>query len=60
MTHMPTISERKTRSDSLLAGYVILSVLEPPTDDDSEPEGSLTGSIAAKDPAVTSSNQGTC
>jgi hypothetical protein len=52
VTLVPTISELKMRSDSPLAEYVISSVLEPPTDDDSE--GSLTGSIAAKDPAASS------
>ncbi len=54
LTLVPTISELKMRSDSRLAGYVISSALEPPTDDDSEPEGSLTGSIAVKDPAALS------
>ncbi len=53
-THVPTISELKMRSDSQLAGYVISSVLEPKKDDDSEPEGSLTCSIATKDPAASS------
>jgi hypothetical protein len=41
-----------------MAGYVIPSILEPPTDDDSESEGSLTGSIAAKDRAVSSLAKG--
>jgi hypothetical protein len=54
VTLVPTISELKMRSDSRLAGYVISSVLEPPTDDDSEPEGSLTGSTVAKDRAASS------
>ena len=54
VTLVPTISELKMRSDSRLAGYVISSVLEPPTDDDSEPEGSLTGSTVAKDSAASS------
>ncbi len=36
-----------------MASYVIPSILEPPMDDDLEPEGSLTGSIAAKDPAAS-------
>jgi hypothetical protein len=53
-TLVPTISELKMRSDSRLACYVISSVLEPPTDDDSEPEGSLTGSTVAKDRAASS------
>jgi hypothetical protein len=51
VTHVPTISELKMKSDSRLAGYVILSILEQPKDDD-ELEGSLTWSIAAKDPAA--------
>jgi hypothetical protein len=51
-------SERKTRSDSRLAGNVISSVLEPPTDNDSEQEGSLPGSIAVKDPAASSLAKG--
>ncbi len=38
LTHVPTFSELKTRSDSRLACYVISSVLELLTDDDSEPE----------------------
>ncbi len=42
------------RSDSRLACYVISSVLVPLTDDDLESAGSLTGSIAAKDPAASS------
>jgi hypothetical protein len=46
------------RSDSRLAGYVILSVLEQQSDDYSEPEGSLTGSIAAKDSAASSLGKG--
>ena len=54
VTLVPTISELKMRSDPRLACYVISSVLEPPKDDDSEQEGSLTGSIAAKDPAASS------
>ncbi len=36
------------------AGYVISSILEPPLSDDSEQEGSLTGSIPAKDSAASS------
>jgi hypothetical protein len=44
----------KMRSDSRLAGYVISSVLEPPKDNFSEQEGSLTGSITAKDSAASS------
>jgi hypothetical protein len=53
INHVPTISERKTRSESRLSGYVIFSVLEPPTGDDLEQEGSLTRSIAAKDSAAS-------
>ncbi len=41
-----------------MASYVIPRMLEPPTDDDSEPEGSLTGSIAAKDRAASSLAKG--
>jgi hypothetical protein len=51
---VPTISELKMSNDPQLAGYVISSVLEPQKDDDSEPEGSLTGSITAKDSAASS------
>ncbi len=39
-----TISQllkRQTRSDSRMASYIIPSILEQPTDDDSEPEGNL-------------------
>ncbi len=35
-------SLRKTRSESHMADYIILSILEPLTDENSEPEGSLT------------------
>ncbi len=41
-----------------MAGYVIPSILEPLTDDDSEPEWSLTGSIDAKDRAALSLAKG--
>ncbi len=54
-------SRRQTRSNSRLAGYVISSVLEPPTDDDSEPEGSpqnQRGPIATKDRAALSLAKG--
>ncbi len=37
-----------------MAGYVRPSILEPPLSDDSEPEGSLTGSAVAKDRAAPS------
>ncbi len=47
-------SRRKTRSESSMAGYVRPSILEPPLSDDSEPEGSLTGSAVAKDRAASS------
>ena len=63
-THNSHMSEM-IRSKSLAPGltstwttchscYVISSVLEQPKDDDSEQDGSLTGSIAAKDPAASS------
>ena len=45
---------RQTRSESSIASYVIPSILEQQTDDESEQEGSLTGSIAAKDRAASS------
>ena len=41
-----------------MASYVIPSILEPLTDDESEPEGSLTESIAAKDRAASSPAKG--
>ena len=41
-----------------MASYVIPSILDPPMDDDSEPEGSLTGSIAAKGLAASSLAKG--
>ncbi len=50
--------KRQTSSDSCMANYVIQSILEPPTDDDSEQEGSLTRSIAAKDRAASSLAKG--
>ena len=45
--------KQQTRSESRMSSFVIPSILEPPMDDDSEPEGSLTGSIAAKDRAAS-------
>ena len=56
--HVPTVPERKTRSDSRLADYVISSVFEPPTDEDLGPEESITGPIAAKDRAASSLAKG--
>jgi hypothetical protein len=50
--------KRQTRSDSRITSYVILSILEPPTDDDSEPEASLTRSIVAKNGAASSLAKG--
>ncbi len=47
-------ARRQTRSESRMADCVIPSILEPPMDDDSEQEGGLTGSIAAKDRAASS------
>ena len=46
--------KRQTRSESRFASFVITSILEPPMEDDSELEGSLTGPIAAKDRAASS------
>ncbi len=37
-----------------MAAYVRQSILDPPLSDDSEPEGSLTGSAVAKDRAASS------
>ncbi len=51
-TSVPKMSppvRRQTRSESRMTGYVILSILDPPTDDDSEQEGSLTRSIDSKE-----------
>ena len=45
--------KRQTRSESRFASFVIPSILEPPMEDDSEQEGSLTGPIAAKDRAAS-------
>jgi hypothetical protein len=44
--------KRVTRSKSRMAACVFPEVYEPPSDDDSGPEGSLTGSDAAEAPAV--------
>jgi hypothetical protein len=43
-----------------MAGYVIPSILGPPTDDDLEPEGGLTGTIIAKASDCFVTCQGTC
>ena len=50
--------KRQTRSESRFASFVIPSILEPPMDDDLEPEESLTGPIAAKDCAASSLAKG--
>ena len=50
--------KRQTRSESRFASFVIPSILEPPMDDDLEPEESLTGPIAAKDRAASSLAKG--
>ena len=42
ITHVPTVPERKSRSYSQLACYVISNVFEPPTDDDLDLDESLT------------------
>ncbi len=57
-SHLPTILEQKTRRDSRLSSYVILSVLELLTDYDSELEGSPTRAIAIKDLADLSLAKG--
>ena len=44
--------KRLTRSKSRMAAFVYPQVVEPPSDDDSGQEGSLTGSDAAEAPAV--------
>ncbi len=49
-----SLLKQQTRSKSRTACYVILSILEPQTNDNSEQEGSLTGSIAIKDLAASS------
>ena len=50
--------KRQTRSESLFASFVNPRILEPPIQDDSEPEGSLTGPIVAKDRAASSLAKG--
>ena len=50
--------KRQTRSESHFASFVIPSILEPPMEDDSEPEGGLTGPIVAKDRAASSLAKG--
>ena len=50
--------KRQTRSESRFASFVIPSILEPPMDDDSEREESLTGPIAAEDRAASSLAKG--
>ena len=48
----------QTRSESRFDSFVIPSILEPPMEDDSEPEGSLTGPMVAKDRAASSLAKG--
>jgi hypothetical protein len=50
--------KRVTQSNSLMVAYVFPEVAEPPSEDDSGPEGSLTGSDAAKGPAVHTKKAG--
>ncbi len=45
-------AKRLTRSKSRMAAFLFPEVVEPPSDVDSGPEGSLTGSDAAEAPAV--------
>ena len=52
------LPKRQTRSESRIASHVIQNILEPPMDVESEPEGNLTGSITAKDRAVSSLAKG--
>jgi hypothetical protein len=54
ITHVSMVPERKMRSNTWLASYVIPRVFEPPTDDDLGPEESLIGPIAAKARAASS------
>jgi hypothetical protein len=51
-------AKRLTRSKSRMAAFVFPEVVEPPSDVDSGQEGSLTGSDAAKAPAVRSKRAG--
>jgi hypothetical protein len=50
--------KRVTRSKSRMAAFVIPEVVEPPSDNDSGPKGSLTWSDAAEDPAVCTKKAG--
>jgi hypothetical protein len=50
--------KRLTRSKSRMAAFVFPEVVEQPSDDDSGPEGSLTGSDAAEAPAVRTKKAG--
>jgi hypothetical protein len=50
--------KRLTCSKSRMAAFVFPEVIEPPTDDDSGPEGSLTRSDAAEAPAVRTKKAG--
>ncbi len=50
--------KRLTRSKSRMAAFVYPEVVEPPSDDDSGPEGILTGSYAAEAPAVRTKRAG--
>jgi hypothetical protein len=50
--------KRLTRSKSRIAAFVYPEVVEPPSDDDSGQEGSLTGSDAAEAPAVRTKRAG--
>ena len=54
----PLPPKRQTRSESRFASFVIPSILEPPMEDDSDLEGSLTGPIVAKDRAASSLAKG--
>ena len=50
--------KRLTRSKARIAAFVHPEVFEPPTDDDSGPEGNLTVPDAAEAPAARSKRAG--
>jgi len=57
-TEIKPLVKRVTRSKSRMAAFVFPEVVEPQSDDDSGPEGSLTGSDAAEAPAVRTKKAG--
>ncbi len=57
-TEITPLVKKVTRSKSRMPAFVFPEVVKPLSDDDSGPEGSLTGSDAAKAPAVRTKKVG--